>query len=109
MPTGMQIYSPDGYLEIDTTTRIGSILDTIAVTANSQSGAITYPIYANEKITTFGSFTKGLYDHYPQVAVSYDAASSTATVSWNYPAVTWVDNVNPLVFKVYGTIYVMVG
>ena len=109
MPTGLQIISPDGIQEVDTTTRIGNFIGIISVTSSNETGLQTFDIKPAETVTAFGRFTKGLYDHYPQITITYNTDHTVATVSWNYPTVTWVDNINPKLFKVYGSIYVMVS
>lgn len=105
MPVGLQIWDSDGRLEVDTTTRLASIIDTAVTSASAESGSRTYDISPTEEISAFGNFSYGIYSHYPKITVTYNAARTTATVAWSYPAPTWTDGV---VFKSYGTIYIMV-
>ena len=105
MGAGLQIWDEKGNIEVDTTTRLASIIDTIGLSESNQSGSKVYAINTAEDISAFGNFGYGIYDHYPQITVTYNAARTQATVAWSYPAVTWSDGV---VTKKYGTLYVMV-
>lgn len=107
MPSGLQVWDSDGYLEVDLTTRVGRVLDSFAISyTNNPTGSKSYDIQNTETLIAIDRFDRDAFAYYPQVSVTYNATKTLATVSWAYPSVTIPSGSNK--YRSSGSIIVMV-
>lgn len=107
MPVGLQVWDSDGYLEVDTTTRLGRIVDVIDVNySDGATGNKSYGIQNTETVVAIDRFDRDAFAYYPLVSVTYNSTGTTAIVSWSYPANTIPSGSNK--YRPSGTIIVMV-
>lgn len=78
MPVGIQIWNPDGSLEVDLTSRLLRFIDTIVINGDGVAGSRSYSLSAGEEIVVVPAYRMDAYTFPPRFTVN------GGNVSWDY-------------------------